>query len=163
MEKLLKGIKSVVVFIDDILIARESDKANLESMELLRRIEDANLRWSWRNVSFWRAALISWGIEFMLKDSTLLTRRSRLSRMPLHPPLYRSLSLILGWLLTIVNSWPTSQPFSIHSTNYSGKAASGSGGALAHFRQALDPFRPKAEAFAVMWCVCLWTRSSPLP
>ena len=44
MEKLLKGIKSVVVFIDDILIARESDKANLESMELLRRIEDANLR-----------------------------------------------------------------------------------------------------------------------
>lgn len=44
MEKLLKGIKGVVVFIDDILIARESDKANLESMELLRRIEDANLR-----------------------------------------------------------------------------------------------------------------------
>ena len=29
MEKLLKGIKVVVVFIDDILIAWESDKANL--------------------------------------------------------------------------------------------------------------------------------------
>jgi len=44
MEKLLKGIKGVVVFIDDILIARESDKANLESLEeVLRRIEDANL------------------------------------------------------------------------------------------------------------------------
>ena len=43
MEKLLKGIKGGVVFIDDILIARESDKANLESMELLRRIENANL------------------------------------------------------------------------------------------------------------------------
>ena len=41
MEKLLKD---VVVFIDDILIARESDKANLESMEeALRRIGNANL------------------------------------------------------------------------------------------------------------------------
>ena len=36
-------------------------KLNLESMKLLRRIEDANLRWSWRNISVWRAALISWG------------------------------------------------------------------------------------------------------
>jgi len=41
MEKSLKG---VVDFIDDILIAWESDKANLESIEVvLRQIKDANL------------------------------------------------------------------------------------------------------------------------
>ena len=45
MESLLKGIKSVMVFIDDILIVRESDKGNLESLEeVLRRLEKANLR-----------------------------------------------------------------------------------------------------------------------
>ena len=45
MENLLKGIKGVIVFIDDILIARESDRGNLESLEeVLKRLEKANLR-----------------------------------------------------------------------------------------------------------------------
>ena len=45
MENLLKGIKGVIVFIDDILIARESDRGNLESLEeVLKRLEEANLR-----------------------------------------------------------------------------------------------------------------------
>ena len=44
MENLLKGIKGVIVFIDDILIARESDKGNLEALEeVLKRLEKANL------------------------------------------------------------------------------------------------------------------------
>ena len=45
MESLLKGIKGVMVFIYDILIARESDRGNLESLEeVLRHLEKANLR-----------------------------------------------------------------------------------------------------------------------
>ena len=44
MESLLKGIKGVIVLIDDILIARESDKGNLEALEeVLKRLEKANL------------------------------------------------------------------------------------------------------------------------
>jgi len=58
MEKLLKGIKGVVVFIDDILIARESDKANLESLEeVLRRIEDANLRLKLKKCQFLKSSI----------------------------------------------------------------------------------------------------------
>ena len=97
MEKLLKGIKVVVVFIDDILIAWESDKANLRvyggGVEVVNRgcqlAAEAEENWC----QFWRAALISWGIELMPKDSTHLRRRSRLSRMPLQPPLSWSLTL----------------------------------------------------------------------
>ena len=44
MENLLKGIKGVIVFID-ILIARDSDWGNLESLEeVLRRLEKVNLK-----------------------------------------------------------------------------------------------------------------------
>ena len=58
MEKLLKGIKGVVVFIDDILIARESDKTNLESLEeVLRRIEDANLRLKLKKCQFLKSSV----------------------------------------------------------------------------------------------------------
>ena len=45
MENLLKGIKGVIVFINDILIARESDRGNLESLEeILKHLEKANLK-----------------------------------------------------------------------------------------------------------------------
>ena len=45
VENLLKRIKGVIVFIDDILITRESDKGNLEALEeVLKHLEKANLR-----------------------------------------------------------------------------------------------------------------------
>ena len=45
MENLLKGIKGVIMFINDILIARESDRGNLESLEeVLKCLEKANLK-----------------------------------------------------------------------------------------------------------------------
>ena len=53
----MNGIKGVVVFIDDILIAWESDKANLESMEVFRQIEDANFEAEAEEISDFKSSI----------------------------------------------------------------------------------------------------------
>ncbi len=102
MENLLEGIKGVIVFIDDILIARESDRENLEALEEVELITDhkpllgllkedkAVPAHASTRIKRWSLFLSNYEYTLVFQNTTAHDNADALSRLPLKSELAES-------------------------------------------------------------------------
>ena len=83
MDNLLKGIKHVSVYIDDIVVTGSTEEEHLKNLdEVLSRLDDVGARLRKEKCSFFSPQMSIWVTSLMKRDYILLRARSKPSSMP---------------------------------------------------------------------------------